>query len=187
LANGENNLLRISRRGAVEELVMYRGWPYILDRRGRFYAFDISWKTNFKNKLPYMAMRSVKTIPYAIASGIGVYGLALLDQTFTGIITSATFNSSEAFLAGFLKYYGLDTAHTLFFKSHRKINRGTNFFTTLVAKGVSQIQEDKDYDDYRVTIKRGRSASEVRFLSHLAPTYAGHSTCIEYLTRMNLR
>jgi hypothetical protein len=171
----------------VQDLIMYRGWPYILDRRGRLYAFDVSWKTDFRNKLPYIAMRSLRTIPLAVGAGVGVYGLAMLDQTFTGVISIEAFRPSQAFWSGFMGFYGLDLAYTVFLKSHRAIGWGGNFFTTLVAKGVTEVKPDQNYDDYQVISRRGRGRVENRFLSHLAPAYAGHSSCVEYLTKMNMR
>ncbi len=187
LANGENNLLRISRKGMVKELIMYRGWPYILDKRGRLWAFDVSWRTSFRNKVPYIAFRSLKTAPISLLAGVGVYGLALLDETFTGLMPADNFEPSSGFWAGVIGYYGFDLAHTLFLKSHRSINRGGDFFRELIAKAVQEISPDTSYDDYVITSSLGRGRLQHRYLSHLAPTYAGTSSCLEYLTKMNMR
>jgi hypothetical protein len=186
LANGENNLLRISRKGAVKELVMYRGWPYVLDKRGRLYAFDVSWKTSFRNKVPYMSMRALKSVPVAFGLGVALYGLALLDESFIGFIPFENFHPSTAFWDGIILYYGIDGAKTLFFTSHRKINRGGDFFRQLIAKSVTDLTPHQQYDDYVVSSRTARD-SQTRFLSMLAPAYAGSGTCLEYLTRMNLR
>lgn len=188
LSNQESNLLRISQRHAVKELIMYRGWPYILDKRGRLYAFDVSWKTSFKNKIPYIALRSIRTLPLAIGIGIGSYGLALMDATFTGILSIDAFQTSNAFWSAFMLYYGLDIAHTVFLTSHRTINRGGNFFTELLEKGVTSAVADPSFDDFIISAKRfGSSHAQVRNLSHLAPDYAGQSSCLEYLTKMGMR
>jgi hypothetical protein len=186
LANGQSHLMRISRKGAVSKLVMFRGWPYILDKHGRIYAFDVSWSTSLKGKIPYMTMRSLKSLPLAIGIGGAVYGVALLDQTFTGFISTENFTPSHAFWGTLLTYYTLDTAHTLFLRSHRSAGDGGNFFKALVAKGVSEFTEDAEFSDYRIISKSDSTLGQLQFLSKVMPSYAGRSDCIEYLTKINM-
>ncbi len=187
LANGESHLMRISRRGSVSKLVLFRGWPYILDKHGRIYAFDISWKTAFKSKVPYIAMRSLKSLPLAVAASGAVYGVALLDQTLTGLISIESFQPSEAFWGTLLTYYAVDITHTVLMRTHRSAGDGGNFFKELVAKGVTEFSEDPQFADYRIVSSKAPIQSRVQYLSKIMPNYAGTSSCLEYLTKINLR
>lgn len=187
LSNGENHLMRISRRGAVAKLVLFRGWPYILDKHGRIYSLDISWKTVFRSKLPYITMRSLKTLPIALGIGGAIYGIALLDQTMTGIIATDNFHASDAFWGSVITFYGLDIGYTTFVRTQRDSGDGGNFFKEVIAKGVTEFTEDPRLADYRIVAKQAPVQTQVRYLSKLAPNYSGTSSCIEYLTKMNMK
>jgi hypothetical protein len=187
LANGENELLRISRENAVKQLILYRGWPYIVDTKGRLFSLDVSWQQALRQKLPYIFMRMIKTLPLAAAAGAGSWALTMFDQNFTGFISMSAFQQpSVAFLSGIMLYYGLDLTRTVFFKKPRAIGEGGNYFTQKLGEGVVNIEEDQNYDDYVVTFKKKRKRKADQFLSLMAPAIAD-SRCIEALIRMNMR
>lgn len=189
LSNGDSNLLRISRTGVAKELIMFRGWPYILDKRGRVWAFNPSWGTDLRNKIPYIALRSVRTLPVAGAIGIASFGVALIDQTLFGILPFQNFTGWSAFFSGVTAFYGIDVAHTIFFMSPRTVGTGGNYFTERIASGVKEVKRDPQFRDFQLVLAKGwpRAKRSVMRLSEVSPEYASRSSCLEYLTRMNMR
>lgn len=184
--NGPSHF-RISRPGVAKELLMYKGWPYILDKRGNLYALSSSLATTLNNKLPYITIRFFKTIPIAFAAGVGTYAIGLIDNTFFGLVMGgANFSAASAFFGGVLGFYGIDISRTIFLKSQRAIGRGGNFFTQIVARNVQQITPNDLYDDYTIETYEWPKKTKQHNLSQLIPGSVAGKTCVDYLTRLNL-
>ncbi|MBX3022121.1 MAG: hypothetical protein KF799_10645 [Bdellovibrionales bacterium] len=179
-------LFRISKKNTAKQLILYRGWPYLLDNHGRLMAFDASWYTSLRNKFPYLSMRFVKTAPLAVGVGLSGYFINLIDGTFLGLLPSRDVQAFTTILGGVLVFYGLDIGNTILNRSHRAIDMGSNFFTLTVAKGVSDIVPHPDFDDYLVETKAWRKVVKREPLSLLIPHSLVGRSCAEYLTRLSL-
>jgi hypothetical protein len=182
--NGQQELLRISNKASADQLIIYRGHPYILDKQRRLYSFEPSLARQFQSRLPYIAKRLVTRSPLAFGTGVGFLALALFDQTFTGIVVSPTFALTQAFVSGVLAFYGLDAGRTMFITRATEIQAGTNFFTHLIAKGVREVTEHPHRDDYIVAldVKGGKIKNEA--LSILSAGGTGSADCVTYLKKL---
>lgn len=124
----QESLLRVSKKGSVKQLILYRGWPYVLDNHGKIYAFDDSWYGSLSNKFSYMGIRALKTVPVAVGVGLSAYAIGLVDTTFLGFLPTREVPASATILGGMLVFYGADLAYTAFVRSHRDIGHGGNFY-----------------------------------------------------------
>jgi hypothetical protein len=189
LANGDKKLMRLSRKYAAKKLILYQGWPYILTRRGKLYALNISWWPSLKNKLPAATGRFIRKLPKAGATGAGLFTLSALNLWLHGGAPSDSITLQPEMMgfSGVALYYLLDGTATLFFRRSRITTRGGNYFTTKVASRVKDVVEDKEKNDYRIVEFKAAAPQAQLFLSDVAPHYTRDSSCIYALTKFILR
>jgi hypothetical protein len=188
LANGEKKLMRISKKFVVKKLIMYQGWPYILTKKGKLYALNITWRSSFKSKAPGVTWRYIRKIPRAAATGLAFYGLSAFNLWLHGGAPqeSITVQPEMMGLTGFVAYYLVDGTATFLFRSRTAPGEGSNFFTKKLASGVKDVVPDKQKNDFRIVergFRLGRRAD--LYLSDLAPAYANDSSCIYALTKLS--
>ncbi len=184
-ANGLIRSLRISRKKVVKTPVMYMGWPYILDKKGRLWAMDTSWKTQILAKTPVVLKRLVTKFPRAAGFGVGMLGFGWLEHWLYGEGAFVQgFSSLEMAGAGFVTFYIVDAATTFLFRSHFRLQRGGNFFKTKIADNVMEIVPEAGTQDWVVRFRDSRAGDPITLLSSLAPDYTKKTNCIYELTRM---
>jgi hypothetical protein len=192
ISNGEKQLLRVSRQGAVEQLLIAsNGWPYILTKKGKIFAFDKSWKTRFKIKAPYAFSRVIWRFPYALSSGLGLYLLNfLLESAPLPDTTSHLGRAINLISVGAILYYGYDISRSFLSHSRTTFGTGGNFFTHQIASNVDSVTWDEDLSDFRITYRgkhRWSEAPEDSFLSQLAPSYTSSDDCAKWLLGLMIK
>ncbi|NJL24048.1 MAG: hypothetical protein HC902_01920 [Calothrix sp. SM1_5_4] len=179
-----SSFFRISRKGVVKELFLYRGVPYILDNRNRLWAFNPSIAVSLGVKLPHITMQMLKHLPVAGAASLATTSLAFLDSATMGLVTANGFQPITAAATGFIGFYVGDFAYSMWTMSHKSIGAGGNFFTDLIEKNVVTVEADSAYDDFTITTKR-RGKLRASYLSSLT-AHLNRPSCAEYLTRLTL-
>lgn len=184
-ASGQVTSMRISNKGAAKDAVMYLGWPYILDRRGRLIAMDISWQTIMRSKTPAVLQRIRSNLGNAAALGLGLAGVGLIDSVWGFGINNLTYNES-AFLgaSGFLTYFATDSLVTYLFRSPKTLGTGGNFFRRVVARKVDRVEATPSDQDYSIIYRNTGDPSRPRLLSDVAPEYTTSPRCQFFLSRL---
>jgi hypothetical protein len=169
--NGTVRTMRISRREVVKQLILYRGWPYILDKKGNLFAMDISWKTMMKNKMPMVMQRLTSMRTFLYASGFGVTGFSL--AWFNNYIHSGGLSSeySPDYFGptSFALYYLWDAVMTTFVRSHYKVAWGGNFFTRQIAKNVESLEYSSGDQDYLIRYRKSQLSDHLNQLASESP------------------
>jgi hypothetical protein len=186
-ANGDARMLRISKKGAVKQPVMHEGWPYIVDKRGRLLAMDISWRTILRGKVPVMFRRLGTKFKAAAGSGVALFILGYIDVAIhSGTVGSEWHLPETLGFTGFFSVYLGDALLTAFSRSPYQLGRGGNYFRTVVARDVVGVKPDPDNEgDFIIKFKTADpSGKRKNHLSDLAPDYTKSTKCQFFLTRM---
>lgn len=185
-ANGTVRTMRISSKGAVRQPIMYRGWPYILDTKGRLWALDNSLKTNIRTKTPAIVKRLWTHFPYAAATSLGMYGLGWLNiWIHSGATDSDVAQPLTLATAGFVTFYLVDSLITVLRRSHVHLKLGGNFFRYPLGKDVESVVFEPIKNDFEIRFKKlPKDSRGPIFLGDFAPGYTKNTDCIYELTKM---
>lgn len=179
--NGEVRSMRVSRVADVKQSVMERGWPYILDKRGRLYAFDVSWRSKFMAKSPIVMRTMVRHFRIAAGAAAVMFVGGYLNSAINFGLFHPNLESMTSWAAtGFVSVYVLDYLFHALFRSQYQMHSGGNFFRKLIAKNVEEIEYNSLLDTHEIRY-RGAShdpAAPRVFLRDVAPQYVRNTDCI---------